>query len=184
MQSVQKRIKLQMRCNSKSAFHLIVSAVFLNLTVTMMALTGTTQEAGSTWKANVKAGDCAGCHVEKVKLPESHPATKDMSLSDCKQCHSGKTRLYSKLRLSHFHNLSGVKCTDCHAAKSKTKAVTKEKCLTCHKSYEDLVSLTADADPNPHESHLGELDCSYCHHQHKRSENYCAQCHEWPLDLP
>ncbi|MBW2098891.1 MAG: cytochrome c3 family protein [Deltaproteobacteria bacterium] len=34
-------------------------------------------------------------------------------------------------------------------------------------------------DPNPHNSpHYGaDLDCNFCHHQHSKSENFCAQCH-------
>ncbi|HSD42833.1 MAG TPA: cytochrome c3 family protein [Burkholderiales bacterium] len=40
---------------------------------------------------------------------------------------------------------------------------------------------------NPHNSpHYGrDADCNLCHHQHAKSENYCAQYHEkWAFKVP
>ena len=136
-------------------------------------------------KPNTKPGDCRACHGKDSKLPDDHPDTKNMSIKDCKGCHEEKgKRLETKLLLSHFHNLAGVKCVDCHEAKKSKVKAEMRRCYSCHGSYEKLAELTKNADPNPHKSHQGKLDCNLCHHQHKKSVNYCGQCHEWPLDVP
>jgi hypothetical protein len=158
----------------------------LALNVCLASIAYAAKTSAVTWKADVKPGDCAGCHAPERKLRTSHPDTKEMELKDCKQCHSqnGK-RLYGKVLLSHFHGLAGLTCNSCHQeGNPQKKDLSKGKCLSCHGSYEQLASLTVGADPNPHKTHLGEIDCLYCHHQHKSSTNYCTQCHEWPLDVP
>jgi hypothetical protein len=55
-------------------------------------------------------------------------------------------------------------------------------CFDCHEpnehtSYDQVIQLTAGLELNPHDSHLGELECSTCHKMHGPSEDYCAQCH-------
>jgi len=47
-----------------------------------------------------------------------------------------------------------------------------------------MAEKTSRLDPNPHDSHLGELECGRCHHQHKASENACAACHAIELKVP
>jgi len=157
----------------------------LGVNLCFATITHATKDSALTWKAGVKPGDCSGCHAPEVKLPSSHPDTREMKLVDCKQCHQQKTRLYGKLLLSHFHSLAGLTCGSCHQEGApQKKDLSKGKCLSCHGSYEQLGLQTAAVDPNPHKTHLGEIDCLYCHHQHRSSANYCAQCHEWPLDVP
>jgi len=58
-----------------------------------------------------------------------------------------------------------------------------EFCFDCHEpnehtSYEQVIQLTADLELNPHDSHLGELDCDICHSMHGLSEDHCAECHD------
>jgi len=105
--------------------------------------------------------------------------------------------------LAARHAEAGVDCLECHhksiVAKIgeginyltgnyenplKERDFSKEECLRCHEhgSYEQLVELTADLDPNPHDPpHYQEMECSFCHKMHRKSEIYCAQCHsfEW-----
>jgi hypothetical protein len=57
-----------------------------------------------------------------------------------------------------------------------------EFCLRegCHKdisSLQDLQLATAENTRNPHQSHLGDKDCSSCHQTHEQSVNTCTQCH-------
>jgi hypothetical protein len=45
--------------------------------------------------------------------------------------------------------------------------------------------LTADFGEhfNPHDAHVGRLECRACHHMHKESQNKCSECHTgrtWP----
>ena len=76
-------------------------------------------------------------------------------------------------------------CGDCHL-KSTPKGLTTKQCLSCHESLEQVADATKYLDPDPHNSpHYGsELDCDLCHHEHSKSENFCAQCHEWKLTVP
>jgi hypothetical protein len=50
----------------------------------------------------------------------------------------------------------------------------------CHEgvtSIDDLKQVTADQHRNPHDSHLGNQDCSNCHQTHEQSYMMCNQCH-------
>jgi cytochrome c nitrite reductase small subunit len=49
---------------------------------------------------------------------------------------------------------------------------------------EKVAAKTEKLDPNPHDSHLGEMDCGKCHHSHKASENACAACHQMDMKAP
>jgi fumarate reductase flavoprotein subunit len=72
---------------------------------------------------------------------------------------------------------SKLACQDCHGDGQK-KPVSKEKCLSCHKSYEDLGKQTSNIDPNPHHNHVIDIDCNRCHRTHEASQIYCVTCHE------
>jgi hypothetical protein len=60
-----------------------------------------------------------------------------------------------------------------------------EFCLRadCHEGIgtddplKDLKGITADEHRNPHDSHLGNQDCSNCHQTHEQSVMMCSQCH-------
>lgn len=129
--------------------------------------------------------------------------SKDM---DCSGCHSAQVASQKdKNLLSNVHAEKGVSCLDCHeeqAMKTQHKAalagtpvtklkVDKKACFNCHiannkhASYEEVAKLTSDFDPklNPHDSHIGRLECRACHHVHNGSHNKCSECHtgqSWP----
>ena len=138
---------------------------------------------------NAKPGHCAVCHLEQKVLPVSHVNTGEMSFAQCSGCHlatAGKKppgTLRGKMPLSHAHQLSGVTCTDCHEKQRPAAAPEGQKCLACHAGYKKI-ALTDKALHNPHDSHMGELDCLLCHHVHKNSENFCGQCHWWKYTVP
>jgi hypothetical protein len=82
--------------------------------------------------------------------------------------------------LGKRHAAAGIKCAGCHGNAKKPQAVQMEQCLTCHGDTAKLAAKTAGAKPlNPHESrHYGtDADCNICHHQHRKSENFCLDCH-------
>lgn len=57
---------------------------------------------------------------------------------------------------------------------------TKNQCLACHGSYESLGEKTQQIEPNPHRSHLGEVDCVECHLPDKsKPELMCNDCHKF-----
>ncbi len=131
------------------------------------------------------AGDCAACHVSEQVLPSGHSDTKKMTLQDCTKCHEdGKLR--GKLPLFHVHLLNGVVCGGCHGDSKPRKPLKTAQCLACHENAEKIAKKTPKLDPNPHvpPPHADSVDCDLCHHQHAKSENYCAQCHPWDFKVP
>ena len=50
----------------------------------------------------------------------------------------------------------------------------------CHEGItnrDELGEATADTERNPHDNHLGKIDCSQCHRVHEQSIMLCTQCH-------
>lgn len=132
-------------------------------------------------------GDCSVCHKEQEVLPVDHVQTADMSIDDCTGCHgAGGKVLRAIMPLSHVHQLSNIGCADCHEKPNSARYLSKEGCLSCHGSAEELAERTGKMDPNPHNSlHYGtDLDCDLCHLVHRKSENFCNQCHRFDFVVP
>jgi len=132
----------------------------------------------------VAPGDCGVCHDSEKVLPVGHVDTKGMAGGACKGCHKGGANLRGKMPLSHSHQLSGVACADCHGITRPAKPSEQKKCLSCHADYKRVAIQTDKTLPHPHDSHMGDLDCGLCHHQHSRSEDFCSRCHEWKYLVP
>lgn len=149
--------------------------------------------AAPTRDPSALAQDCAACHKGEGRyggaMPQKHKAVVGKKLADCLECHAKKTpdSLVTRLPGSHLHQLAGVGCADCHGKTGKPTLVETAQCLSCHGSGDKVAALTARIKPqNPHQSvHYGtELDCNLCHHQHAKSENYCAECHRYDYKVP
>lgn len=88
------------------------------------------------------------------------------------------------------HGKGNVGCAGCHAAELPERGaeVRRDRCLACHGPEDQLVARSTPAehkDRNPHRSHLGEIECTVCHHAHAASENYCLGCHpKFEMKLP
>lgn len=82
--------------------------------------------------------------------------------------------------LADRHAKAGVTCADCHGtAKPEPMAeVEADKCLACHPKNVIVGKYKAMGERNPHENHLGDVDCSICHKGHEASVSYCANCHQ------
>jgi len=169
---------------SRKSRHIIFS-VALFLLIVGFALAGW---AAPKLLEKAVPGDCKACHGTEKILPERHGETQDMNWKGCLACHQeGKLSLIGKVPGSHIHQLSGVTCVKCHGKTKKPIALTMEQCVACHGSPDKLAEKTAKVKPeNPHTSpHYGTtLDCNLCHHQHAKSENYCAQCHSFQYAVP
>lgn len=138
--------------------------------------------------ATAKPGNCGACHGKEKVLPQGHEDTKNMIYEGCTTCHTKteKTNLQGKMPGSHLHRLQGITCEKCHGKAKKPITVKMDQCLTCHNA-EKMAEKTAKVKPeNPHTSpHYGTtLDCTLCHHQHAKSENYCSQCHKFDFVVP
>lgn len=132
-------------------------------------------------------GDCVSCHRDKEVLPDDHIDTKDMTGNDCNSCHeTEETGLRTKIPLGHTHNLEGISCKGCHDDPASPEAAGSKVCQKCHDDERALIDAAKELEINPHFSpHEGKVpDCNKCHHQHKSSENYCANCHGLEYEVP
>jgi hypothetical protein len=87
--------------------------------------------------------------------------------------------------LADKHKNAGVDCESCHKENPPSKSVPMQICLDCHGGdYGKLAEQTRKVAPNPHDSHLGKAPCEFCHHAHKLSEYYCANCHILDSKVP
>jgi hypothetical protein len=138
-------------------------------------------------RETARPGDCRFCHGYEKVIPRGHISTQDMDLFACRRCHSAPAmRLRGKMPLSHTHRLLGVSCTRCHGVTRPFKPSVSQDCFICHGDLEKLAARTSYLRENPHESpHYGRtLDCRLCHHEHARSEDYCASCHHFNFAVP
>ena len=77
---------------------------------------------------------------------------------------------------------ASLKCETCHAGQAAKAAPSQKTCLKCHGSYEALAKKTAKAGEkfNPHDSHMGRVECTQCHSMHGKSHYICHDCHAIP----
>lgn len=81
------------------------------------------------------------------------------------------------------HAKRDIQCQDCHD-NDTSKRVAMPRCLQCHGSYEKVAERTRKDQPNPHESHLGQVRCGECHREHGQSVNSCKECHTFEMKVP
>ncbi len=166
----------------RSASGLSRAVLSFALICLVFAAAAAAQNAGrAKLSPTAKATDCKACHAASNPLPKSHPNIAGKPLSACAACHPAGTAqsLSGRMPLFHAHLLGGLTCKSCHADPKKPKLVEADACMGCH-DPEKVSAKTATMQPtNPHNSkHYGiKADCNLCHHQHEKSENYCAQCH-------
>ena len=86
--------------------------------------------------------------------------------------------------LGDKHKNMGVDCSGCHKEDPPEQNVPMAACLGCHGDYPKVAAKTNKLDPNPHDSHLGEIECGQCHHAHKASVLVCAGCHDMDMKVP
>ncbi len=91
--------------------------------------------------------------------------------------------------IDHLHEKAMVDCSGCHGEGIPLldAAIDDARCLACHGPREKLASTSAPKDfpkRNPHDSHLGEISCTVCHHAHADSKVYCLDCHDFKMTIP
>ncbi len=90
------------------------------------------------------------------------------------------------LSLADSHGAKKIGCASCHAEKrllDDNESALNPRCVACHGSMTDDAAKTK-ALINPHQSHLGAVACTTCHHGHTASQAYCQQCHNVALAIP
>ena len=84
------------------------------------------------------------------------------------------------------HIAKGLQCESCHGPGKKIEEPGLEQCAKCHEP-KALAEKTKNAKPrNPHNSpHYNlTLECNFCHLQHEKPVNFCAQCHSFEFRVP
>jgi hypothetical protein len=131
--------------------------------------------------------DCTTCHTfvpgknfGLIGLSVSWGAPKEDDMKAMKEilaswAKSGYT--------DHLHAKAMVDCAGCHGKDVPVLDTTVEnsRCLECHGPQQKLAAKSAPKDfpkRNPHDSHLGEIACTVCHHAHAVSKTYCLDCHK------
>lgn len=83
-----------------------------------------------------------------------------------------------------------VNCAGCHGkgTPKPDSTVENQRCLECHGPMEKLAKKSEPKDfpdRNPHKSHLDDIACTVCHHEHSTSKAYCLQCHpKFQMKIP
>ncbi len=86
----------------------------------------------------------------------------------------------ASFREEGIHNKEGVSCKACHLVDKPDKKPSSKECLDCHGSYDKVAKRTSKLHANPHDSHLGPIDCLKCHSVHDLPEAFegpCVECH-------
>ncbi len=102
----------------------------------------------------------------------------DFAQDVVKSYSSGEKALF----LAGSHGQKGMPCATCHAdAKvSDSESEINAKCVTCHEPNALAKKTEKEHQPNPHKSHLGDVQCTACHSGHNPSVAYCTNCHDFP----
>lgn len=90
--------------------------------------------------------------------------------------------------LAQLHQANKVVCADCHGKAKKivvddSERGLNQRCVGCHGNL-DVVAVKGKGHINPHQSHLGEINCTACHRGHEQSVAYCNGCHSFNLPMP
>src|SRR5512139_1368505 len=88
--------------------------------------------------------------------------------------------------LADMHKDKGIECSSCHGKSTKVddnETMVNKKCIECHGSLGKMAEKSKH-EINPHKAHLGNIDCTVCHHGHATSWTYCLNCHGFDLKIP
>jgi nitrate reductase cytochrome c-type subunit len=100
-------------------------------------------------------------------------------------CLAFATSVVADNNLADRHARKGLKCAQCHVEKVPSEAPKMDRCLKCHGgSYEELGKSSAEKQPNPHYTHVGDRECAVCHKGHTAPEFFCNDCHRFKVQLP
>ncbi len=109
-----------------------------------------------------------------INAASAEPFNADLS----RQYTSGDKAAY----LAGVHTKKGLDCAACHTTNviSDSETEINKQCAICHGSLEQMGTKTSSQTPNPHKSHIGQMQCTACHSGHVPSVAYCTNCHDFP----
>ena len=92
------------------------------------------------------------------------------------------------MSVNKVHQSNELSCTDCHGTDAPERRAPASACINCHSEIPGGVKTYSDAgnsrEINVHDSHDGQLRCTLCHRIHEPSTFYCADCHQFDVEVP
>jgi fumarate reductase flavoprotein subunit len=88
--------------------------------------------------------------------------------------------------LADIHKAKAVDCAACHGKSMEVddnETAVNAQCITCHGPLAN-VAKTDQGHINPHKAHIGQANCTVCHHGHTASRSYCLNCHSFNMPIP
>lgn len=95
----------------------------------------------------------------------------------------GITYAATNYELRGKHAELAFECDACHGTSEPVKRAPASSCIECHDGYPGIGEITKGVEPNPHDSHQGEIRCTACHKVHEPSVLYCNSCHSFELEM-
>lgn len=122
-----------------------------------------------------------GCSTDQALQKNGQKITKEVGDQLAAYYKSWESSGY----LDHKHALKEIGCVVCHAAPIPKEGLSKEQCLECHGSYEE-VAKKAPIHVMAIHSHFSdqEVECNSCHKAHKKSVLICNECHHFDIKVP
>lgn len=170
-QPADKRARRRLRFKTGAAMprvgKIILAVLATVLAVAVMAVLGLEAQGR-------KPDHCAGCHpiepyVETWRASDYEAGDHSQVGIGCLSCHPRTIGDELSEQVAYR--------TGNYREPLREVKVRQEVCLRCHGDYALMGDRTADVVPNPHLSHLGQVDCRVCHKMHKETVNYCFDCH-------
>ncbi|MDR2054553.1 MAG: cytochrome c3 family protein [Desulfovibrio sp.] len=134
---------------------------------------------------------CSYCHIIQKGVSFALPGRESIGVPD-EQTLGFLPEITAEWAQSPFlsavHSAKDVACSPCHGVDKLPLLDDKpanNACFACHVSYEQLAAKTPGKDHptrNPHNSHLGPINCTVCHKAHEVSVNYCLDCHKFDMN--
>jgi len=85
-----------------------------------------------------------------------------------------------------IHEAKAVDCAACHGKNQvvdDNETIVNTKCIECHGPLPEMAKK-GKGHINAHKSHLGQINCTVCHHGHVASRPYCLGCHSFNMPIP
>lgn len=116
------------------------------------------------------------------------PHTAGMLLSAMLAAFAVGGNAYAGQTLADFHAKTGG-CASCHGTSSVSpesvpddERALSAKCTDCHGGYKNRRKTGSAIDP--HQSHLGDINCTVCHSAHAEPKLICNDCHSFESKMP
>jgi fumarate reductase flavoprotein subunit len=120
------------------------------------------------------------CMVTACTVPQAQPARQEALQPAKAPVVSGGGNL------ADIHQAKAVDCTSCHGKSMEVddnETVVNAHCTECHGPLAEIAKKNK-GHINPHKAHIGQANCTVCHHGHTASRSYCLGCHAFNMPIP